>query len=305
MKKTYTVFIVLMIGINSIISCSFQKNKEDLTIKDIEIFENTPAWELARAVKHQKLGKIEKIVSRDKGLLSYEESKFNMTLLMWSIFNGRYKSAEELLRLGADPNITSKKRGGTALFFALNEEDIKYTKLLLNYKADPNVTYCIPDKGNGETDVTECGTSALMYSIRSTFIEKSNIDKVKLLVSRGANINYKTKLGTTAAINALLYKDIESAYYLIVEKKANIKECYHSDILLPGLKDELYYPVDLLLDWIYPLNSKEYKMKEAIVEEFKRQGVDYNARKKEIPERTLDLIKKLYPSNWQEYLEKY
>ena len=284
-------------------SCFFEKRKEDLNVRDIEIFEDTPAWELARAVGNQSINKIDKIVKANETLLNFKENRFDTTVLMWAVRKDKYKSAKELLKLGADPNIESKEMGGSALFPAIfYYTNTKYIQLLLDYKADPNAIYCTPDRNEG-TDVFECGTSPLIYSVSPL---KSGIDKVKLLVKYGADINYKTKSGTTAAITALLYEDIESAYYLIVEKKANIKDSFYTYMGITDIqKNTPHYPVDLLLSWIYPLDSKEYQMKMAIVEEFKRQGVDYNSRKKDIPQRRLDQIQKLYPNNWQEYLEKY
>jgi ankyrin repeat protein len=301
--RIYLVIAILIMGSFCFSNCFFEKRKEDLRVKDIEIFKDTPAWELAKAVRRQNIKKIDKIVKKDSSLLNYKESKFDTTLLMWAIDSEKYKSVKELLELGADPNIISKKMGGTALFNALDRDDIKYAQLLLDYKADPNAAYCVPNDGNIIKSPYECGTSALMYSVSPL---GSGIDKVKLLVEYGADINCKTKLENTATIQALLYDDIESAYYLIVEKKADIREAYHMDSTLTGIQnDQFYYPVDLLLDWVYPLDSKEYQMKIAIVEEFKRQGVDYNSRKANLPQRTLNQIQKLYPTNWEYYLEKY
>ena len=299
-----SIFLIITLGFLCLNSCFFEKRKEDLNVNDIEIFEDTPAWELAKAVKHQNINKISNILKEDKSLANYKESKFDMTVLMWAVRRGKYKSAKELLELGADPNIESKEMGGSVLFIAIFYYDnTKYIQLLLDYKANPNTTYCVLNDGDVIRSPFECGTSPLMYSVSPL---KSGIDKVKLLVKYGANINYKTKLCATAAISALLYEDIESAYYLIVEKKANIKDSYYFNTELTGIPNNTpNYPVDLLLDWVYPLDSKEYQMKMAIVEEFKRQGVDYNSRKKDIPQRRLDQIQKLYPNNWQEYLEKY
>jgi hypothetical protein len=44
-------------------------------------------------------------------------------------------------------------------------------------------------------------------------------------------------------------------------------------------------------------------MKMEIVEEFKRQGVDYWGT--EVPKSRFEQIKKLYPDTWEEYIQKY
>jgi len=111
----------------------------------------------------------------------------------------KYKSAEALLKCGADPNIASTVDGMTPLYLAAGfswidnyaKKDPKFVKLLLKYNADPNITY-------GGNAIIEPGTSPLMNSIRC------GIEKTKALVEAGAYINYKTKSGTTAAIKALL-----------------------------------------------------------------------------------------------------
>jgi hypothetical protein len=51
------------------------------------------------------------------------------------------------------------------------------------------------------------------------------------------------------------------------------------------------------------LNSKEFKMKMEIVDEFARQGVNYWDN--EIPEHKLDRIKQIHPDSWEEYVRLY
>lgn len=296
--KKYIILIMISV---SMLGCSFNKNGNDPRRHDIEIFKDTPVWDLAKAVKKQNINKITKFIENNKGLINYKENKFDNTLLIWAIFNDKYQSAKKLLELGADPNIISKDIGGSILFPVLHNDDIKYAKLLLAYKANPNAMYCITNKKEGVTEYYECGTSPLIYVISPL---NSRVDWVKMLVNYGADVNHKTKLGRTASIEALTLKDIESAYFLIVEKKANIKDPYYYDSL-PEFKNKPYYAVDILLYLTYPLDSDEYKIKMAIVKEFTRQGVNYNERKKNITNSTLNLIQKLYPENWDEYLEKY
>lgn len=274
--------------------------KEDYKIYDVRIYQNTPAWDLALAVKGQKVNNIKQILNKKPDLVNYQDPKYDATLLLWSIGMEKYKSAETLLKCGADPNIVRKTNGQTPLFLAAGyswidrkaKKDPKYVKLLLRYGADPNKNYT-----GSSNSGTEPGTSPLMKSIGC------GIEKTRALVEAGADINYKTELGTTAAIIAL-YKDNfpEYAHYLVVEKKAKVSEPYYGIFSYSDPK-KLFYPVDLLRYWLFDLNSKEYKMKMEIVAEFARQGVNYWETK--IHPSILEQIKKLYPDTWEEYIKKY
>lgn len=313
---------IVLLVVCAILTCLCQLNSRAIAeggymITDIRIYKNTPAWELALAVKNQNTSKIEKIAKNKPDLLNYQDPKYGATLLLWAVGTERYKSAEALLKCGADPNIASNDKtsygGQTPLFVAAGfswvdrsaKKDPKYVKLLLSYGADPNICYTgfnIP----GEKSMIETGTSPLMNSIGC------GIEKTKALVEAGADINYKTKSGNTAAIEALLtggnrtLEYLQYAYYLIVEKKAKVNEPYYrgEHMTLPGQNpNDKFYPVDILRDWVYDLDSKEHQIKMEIVEEFARQGVNYWETK--IDNFTLGIIKKRYPDTWEEYIKKY
>lgn len=281
-------------------------DEKSLTVKDIEIFYDTPAWELMKAIKSNNINKIKSLLDENRSLVNVSSPKFDATPIFWSIRAERYEATKLLLEYGANPNYQSKIIGSNPMFTAISHswddneanEDPKFVKLLLAYGADPNSVYCTP-KEIGTSNSIECGTSALSYAVTRGF------DKVKLLVESGANINYKPPSGETAAIVALTMEKIDIAYYLIVEQNASIVDPYYfysfDDDKLE-LNDPRY-PVDLLRYWVLDLDSNEYKVKMEIVKEFKRQGIDYSKTKPE--ERILEYIKKLFPINWMEYLKRY
>ena len=294
-------YILIYLHLFLIISCN-QNRKEELTVQDIEIFKNTPAWDLAQAVDKQDISEMKSILKKDESLINYQEAVFGTTLLMRSISSEKYNATKELLENGANPNIISKI-GTTALFKAISfswedtkaNDDPKFVKLLLDFKANPNITYCSPTI-EGQTDPIECGTSPLMYSI------SRGIDKTKLLIDAGADIDYKTKLGVTAAIEALLLKDVNASYSLVVDKKAKITEPYYFYSLTNDAtieKGKPHYPVDLLLDWDFEIGSEAYIKKMLIVQEFQRQGVNYSERKKNIkpPIEKLGRPRESFPSS--------
>lgn len=294
-----TVFVL------SLISCADKKD-DKLTVKDIEIFKDTPAWAFARALEKSKLRKAKEMLSDNGDLVNYQDPEFGTTLLMRAISTQNYKAVEFLLKNGANPNIVSAT-GTTSLFRAVSyswkdvtaNTDPRFVKIMLEYGADPNIPYCAPE-AEGTISPIECGTSPLMHATQRGF------EKVKLLVEAGAEIDYKTKLGTTAAIKALLNNKADVAHYLIVEKKARVDEPYYYYHLFDRSKinyEKPHYPIELLENWLFELGSKEHKLKMEIVEEFKMQGQDYWSMEKH--PKTVERIKKIYPDNWEDYLRKY
>ncbi len=298
-KATIIIGLLTFLALSTCNLACKTNNERNYRIYDVRIYKDTPVWKLALAVKWQRKSKIEKLVKKNPHWLNYQEPKYGATLLLWAVGTEKYNSAKTLLKYGADPNIATFE-GETPLFIAAGyswvdiyaKKDPKYVKLLLSYGADPNKCYV-----GSEKSIIESGTSPLMHSIGC------GIEKTKALVEAGADINYKTKSGRTAAIDALMRQGlIDYAYYLIVEKKADVTEPFYIPIETIDLND-LRYPVNLLRNWVFDLDSKEYEMKMEIVKEFARQGVDY--WKTTIPKSKLEQIKKLYSSNWEEYIKKY
>lgn len=284
------------------------KNKDEkLNVQSVEIFKDTPVWDLTIALENHKFELATELISKSNlDLVNFLDPYFGTTLLMRAISTENYDAVELLLKNGAKPNIISKG-GETALFRAIfyswydNDfnQDPKYVKIMLKFGADPNLLYCAP-KEEGVIDPIECGTSPLIQAV------SNGIEKVKLLVEAGADINYKTKTGKTAAIKALTRIKVEIAAYLIVENKAKVSDPYFY-YNFPERSEVDYkkpfFPINSLEKWFFELDSKEHRMKMDIVEEFKRQGQDYWSIEKH--PKTIERIKKIYPNSWQEYLDRY
>lgn len=284
------------------------KSKEELTIKDINIFSGTPVWELAESLEKGNIERAKELVINDSSLVNYRDPYFGTTLLMRYVSLRNQQVVEFLINNGANADVISET-GSTALFRAISfpwndvkaNKDSKFVELILKSGANPNIPYCAKEI-KGQTSPIECGTSPLMYSI-SRGMEKTN-----LLLEAGADINYKTKTDKTAAIKALMNKSIDTAYELIVVRKADVYEpFFFYSIENPDSieTNKPHYPVDLLLSWVVPIDSPEYIKKMAIVDEFSNQGIDYQERKAKVDNLILRRIKKIYPNSWEEYLKKY
>lgn len=313
-----------LIKLLAMVLCVFFLGCIDLEKKvlygDKSLFKDTPAWELVCAIENENTKEITHIIIENPPLLDYKEPKYGLTPLFRAVGKRKYKSAETLLKLGANPNVRLID-GFPLIFEAIEpewgslyvwEKDTRMLELLLKYGADPN--YNAEDTGL-HLGSEEADISPLILANDRMF----KIEKTKLLVEHGADIDYATKHGTTAAIRALESELIENAYYLIVENEAKISDPYYTDkfrydkttdkIVEEIDYDRPLYPVDELLDWMYPLDSKEYKLKKEIIKAFEAQGIDYNQRKIDGPKWKVEPMKKRiqneYPDNWEEYFEKY
>lgn len=114
MKKV--IILIMTVFILSLISCTVKKDEkhekdENLTVKDIEIFKDTLAWDFARALEKSNLKKAKEILSDNGDLVNYQDPEFGTTLLMRAILTENYKAVEFLLQNRAYPNIVAKVGG--------------------------------------------------------------------------------------------------------------------------------------------------------------------------------------------------
>ena len=100
-KKSFLVFLLPAMLLEN---CIFLHGGK-LSGKEYELFQNTPAWKLAKAVRSADEDKVKEILSEDSNLINYQEPKYGETLLMLTIKKQEYDSFMILLRNGADVNI--------------------------------------------------------------------------------------------------------------------------------------------------------------------------------------------------------
>lgn len=309
-KKIFLLFLVLCTPIYLYIFDPLYLQDSD-KISNVRIFKNEEFWPLAIAVNKEDVTSIIYFTKKHPSWVNSTGSKFDISLLFFAVTTEKYKSAEALLKAGADPNIRMMKLGGqTALYDAScyssvdsdAKKDPRFIKLLLEYGADPNLYYL-----GGEdmfSNSTEIGDSPLIHSIGC------GIEKTKALVNGGAEIDHTTNSGSTAAIKSLITGNVQDKYleyskYLIVERKASIKNQYCNRVDIKTKQClEHSSPVTLLRDWwIYDIDSEKYNTKLLIIDEFARQDINY--WQTPISVETMKKIKKLYPDTWQEYIKQY
>jgi len=271
MKKNLGVILISMIVL---LGC--EMSTDNMRGYDIRLFRNV-AWDLAQAVKKQDTVEIKKILSKGKINVDVREPKFGQTLLIWAVWQRKYHSAEILLKYNADPNLQGLYDGESAMHEAADNFDTsKFLRLVLKYGGNPNNIA----KGNH----SQQHPSPLIIA------SGRRLESVKILVEAGADINYTDKRESALRMSSLM-KRADIVRYLLIEKGAEFKKP-----LFISLTGEKIYITEILRDWPFPLDSKDYRIKMEIVDFLKKHGMDY--RKTSIPEQ----FKRNYSP---EYLEKY
>jgi len=288
--------LLLMIACLSLIGCDNSQEKVDkskLTGYDYRLFQDTPAWLLAKAVEEGNISKIKTEVLENKVNPNYQEPKYGNTLLMLAIANNEYNSAKALLSVGADPNLPDKHRGGTAMIHAAENDNPKYLKLLLLNKGNPDAAETIVVE-NDDSPLQTATTSAISFS------RPNSLEKVKILVEAGANVNFPD---STIANNdlplgkAFLQDRIDIVLYLL-KKGADYKR-----VMYKMIDGRDIYILEALRKSIIDMQSPGYQNKLEVIAFLKSKGLDYY--KEPIPDYILKEIKKKYPKDWVEYARKY
>ncbi|WPV63906.1 ankyrin repeat domain-containing protein [Chitinophaga sp. LS1] len=160
---------------------------------DYRLFKDTPSWELARAVKREDTPAIRSIASGNKMLIDYQEPVYGKTLLMLAVTNHDYLSATALLNVGADPNKHDSYDGASSMIKAaaiVNDQgdNTRFLKLLLSHGGNPNDEETGPRQEGNTTRMTP-----LLAACFDLIDFGSPIEKVKLLVKTGADVNHKNE----------------------------------------------------------------------------------------------------------------
>ncbi len=260
-----------------LLSCSNRDkpvDKSKLIGMDYRLFQGTPAWELAKAVQDEDIREIDKIVTENPALINYQEPKYGNTLLQLTIMNQQMRSFKALLERKADVNIHNTYDGTSALIIAcrLEDYDIKFAQMLIEYGADVN-------------DI-EVGKRRQGNSTRFTPLIRASqsgiLDLVKLLISKGANINYINEFNQSALSESIMQEEYEVSYYLL-QNGADYKRpiFYRPDYSVPSErqdpndKGKPMYLVDVLKEDVSDIDTDEYKYKKRIIEFLKSKDIAY------------------------------
>ncbi len=121
--------------------------------------------------------------------------------LFAAIHRGAVDDVAHLLESGVNPNIVGAD-GTAALMAATLFANARMVELLLQHSADPN-----------RAGVS--GTTALMWAI-------PDLEKVRLLLARGANVNARSETGRTALLVAASYPGTVEVLRLLLDRGGDI-----------------------------------------------------------------------------------
>ncbi|WP_291586321.1 ankyrin repeat domain-containing protein [Bacteroides sp.] len=211
MKNIGFLFLVIVF-----FSC--QVPKEKMTGRNIRLWQDTPAWELAKAVRAGNTSRVNEILLKDRINIDYREPKYGQSLLFWAIWHNKTDMIQFLLSKGANPNLHDYFDGQSPITLAAGYygEDIKMLKLLLEYGGDPN------DHTLDSDSVTD------MRSMSTPLINAAtnDLEKVKLLIKAGADINLAVESGQPPLFRAIMNNRADVIRYLVIDQKADFRQVF-------------------------------------------------------------------------------
>jgi len=304
MMKKYVLLISMILCIVGCEKMTRERkvDKSYLTGMDYRLFQDTPAWELAKAVQDEDAEKIKQIVDKNPKLINYQEPIYGGTLLMLTIRNQQMKSFRLLLEHKADINIYDTFSGTSAIINSCGsiECGIKYVQILIQ-------------KGANVNDI-EIGRRKKDNSTRFTPLIAASgfgrLDIVKLLVSNKADINYMNEFDQTAFSESVMTESYNVSIFLL-QHGADYKRpvFYRPDYSIPSEnrdpkdKGKPMYIVDVLREDFFELGTDKYEYKMEIVDFLKSKGINYRAAP--IPDYIKKKAQEYYPTTWREYLKEY
>ena len=245
-------------------------DRTELSSADYRLFQNTTAWELAQAVQDEDTEKINKIASENPRIINYRDVKYGNTLLMLAIMNQQLESFKTLLKKGANVNTHNSFDGTSPIIESCVSKyyNIIFTKILIKYGANVNDIEIGKRRQENSTRLTPLIAAS----------KTGKLDLVRLLVSKGANVNYQNEFGQSALSEAVLMGKYKVAYYLLRNgADYNRPIFYQPDYSVPIEKSspkdkrEPMYLLNVLQEDVSDLDAEEYKYRNRIIYFLKRK----------------------------------
>lgn len=208
------------------VSC--MDGKKNYQVYDIMLWKETAAWDFAECISNGDFDEAASLIKEKKVDVDFKEPRFGATLLSWAILNDNYKAVKFLVDHGANPNSHDFYDGRSPIFYAASEfcskEILRY---LLEHDGNPN------DYVN-EHEVLSHGRSIETPLTGAAFID---IEKTKMLVDAGADVNFSVEAGWTPYFKAAIKPRMDVLEYLVFNCTMDYRKTF---VVTLDTKDTLY-----------------------------------------------------------------
>ena len=187
--------LILLLGVcMALVSC---KKNSSTNHPPEYFFKNPKVVELCNAISNKDEPKVDNLLNQ--GIDINTIGKDGMTPLLWA-FNSNDKNIYEMvLKKGADPNIKITARGwknSSVMSLVCLMDDSDYLEITLKY-------------------IKRVKSEKISPNALKDAIDVLSLEKVKLLVAAGADINQPDTSGCTPLINAGAINQFHIVYYLL------------------------------------------------------------------------------------------
>ena len=202
-KILYCLIVIILTG------CNFTPSR--LTGGNIRLWEDTPAWSLAKAVRYGDTVRIKKILAKGEVSVDYREPTYGKSLLHWAVWHNKADMIKFLLKQGADIHLRDYWSGDSPIVLASGNTDVNagIVRLLLENGANPN------DHPSEKDSVFEGRIRSTDTPL--TEAARDDLVKTKMLIEAGADPTYCCKPGSNALRFAATCREFESVEYLLID----------------------------------------------------------------------------------------
>lgn len=199
---------ILSICLIAVLLCACHSSGRRLTGYNIKLWKETPAWKLAKAVQRNDTIAVNRILSEGKLSIDYREPTYGESLLSWAVLNNKIETVRFLLSKGANPNLHDHFKGESPIIESCGlGVDIEILRLLLEHGGNPN------DHATEEDSITYMRSDETpLYCAAG-----SSLEKTKMLIEAGADVNLALVKGKTPLDHALIRNRFEVILYLLTE----------------------------------------------------------------------------------------
>ena len=204
-----------------LISCILRSNQGKYYTYNIFLWEETPAWELAKVLSKGDTIGANSLLESNQINVDFREPRYGASLLFWAIEDKNVEMVEYLLKKGANPNLHNTWTGLSPIMWAtINTVDNKdIIKLMLAYGGNPN-EFVKEDE-------------PIRYEARElftplTFAASFDLETVKLLIDAGGDVNFfpEPEPGITALFGSINRNKADILKYLLIDCQADYTKCY-------------------------------------------------------------------------------